>query len=165
MIRKISLMVGLLFLFSLAAGTRANAQDKVEIYGGYSYMHLDSSPSTNMNGWVLSGQYKIAPWFGAVAEGNGEYGSGASVHTFLVGPQVSFPARISPFAHILIGGSHFAAGPATDTSFATSLGFGIDAKIAPSFSWRIIEGDYLVTRFFNGTQNNARISTGIVIRF
>jgi hypothetical protein len=163
---KMSWLVGLLFLLSLGAATQAGAQDKVELYGGYSYFHLQNSPgASNLNGYILSGAYKFAPWFGAVGEVGGDYGGGSSVTTFLVGPQVSFPARISPFAHILIGGAHYNQPGFSDTSFATSLGFGIDAKIAPAFKWRIIEGDYVTTRFGGGVQNNARISTGIVFRF
>jgi len=166
MVRKVALLVGLLFLVSLGTGSRASAQDKVELYGGYSFFHLQNSPgASNLNGFILSGEYKFAPWFGAVGEVGGDYGGGSSVTTFLVGPQVSFPARISPFAHILIGGAHYNQPGFGDTSFATSLGFGIDAKIAPAFKWRIIEGDYVTTRFGGGVQNNARISTGIVFRF
>jgi hypothetical protein len=164
--RKLSLLVALLFLVSLAMGPRASAQDKVELYGGYSYFHLQNSPgANNLNGFILSGEYKFAPWFGAVGEVAGDYGGGSSVTTYLVGPQVSFPARISPFAHLLIGGAHYGQTGFNDNSFATSLGFGIDMKIAPAFKWRIIEGDYVTTRFGGGTQNDARISTGIVFRF
>ena len=166
MVRKVSLLVGLLFLISLGVGSRASAQDKVELYGGYSFFHLQNSPgASNLNGFIFSGEYKFAPWVGAVGEVAADYGGGSSVTTYLVGPQVSFPARISPFAHFLIGGAHFGQTGFTDNSFATSLGFGIDAKIAPAFKWRVIEGDYVTTRFGGGTQNNARISTGIVFRF
>jgi hypothetical protein len=166
MVRKVSLLVGVLFLISLGVGSGASAQDKVELYGGYSFFHLQNSPgASNLNGFIFSGEYKFAPWVGAVGEVAADYGGGSSVTTYLVGPQVSFPARVSPFAHFLIGGAHFGQTGFTDNSFATSLGFGIDAKIAPAFKWRIIEGDYVTTRFGGGTQNNARISTGIVFRF
>jgi len=166
MVRKVALLVGLLFLVSLGAGSRASAQDKVELYGGYSYFHLENSPGANiLNGFIFSGEYKFAPWFGAVGEVAADYGGGSSVTTYLVGPQVSFPARVSPFAHFLIGGAHYGLTGFNDNSFATSLGFGIDTKIATGFKWRIIEGDYVTTRFGGGLQNDARISTGIVFRF
>jgi hypothetical protein len=169
MIRRFVLLLSLVFLVSLAAGTRANAQDtgdKVEIYGGYSYFHLENAPgSSNLNGWILSGQYKFNSWLGGVGEFSGDYGDSQSVHSFLFGPQVSFPARISPFAHVLIGGAHYSAPGYGDTSFAAELGGGFDAKIAPAFSWRIFEGDYEITRFGGATQNNAKFSTGIIIRF
>jgi len=165
MFRKLLLLLGLVFLVSLTA----RAQDKVEIFGGYSYMRFDSSPKTNLNGFELSGQYKFADWFGAVADFSGHYGSpfgvGTSVHTFLFGPQVSFPARVSPFAHVLLGGGHFSAAGLTDTSFSAAIGGGIDARVKEGIYWRIFQADYLATNFFGSRQDNARISTGIVFHF
>jgi len=165
MLRKLSFVFGLFFLVSLGA----QAQDKVELFGGYSYFRLDNSPSTNLNGWALSGQYKITDWFGGVADFSGDYGNiagvGTSIHTFLFGPQVSFPARISPFAHVLVGAAHSSIGGVGDTAFASAVGFGIDAKVAHGIYWRLIQGDYLATRFGGTTQNNARVSTGIVFHF
>jgi hypothetical protein len=165
MVRKLPFLLGLILLASLSA----RAQDTVEVFGGYSYERFNSSPNVNFNGWELSGQYKFSSWLGGVADFDGHYGSisgvSSSVHTFLFGPQVSFPARVSPFAHVLIGGGHFSGGGASDTSFALAIGGGIDAKVGHGLFWRIIQGDYLMTQFFNNTQNNGRISTGIVFRF
>ncbi len=168
MFRKVSLFLGLFFLLSFTA----HAQDKVEIFGGYSYLRLDLSPapsSVNLNGWEASGQYKVTSWLGGVADFSGDYGSiagvGTQFHTFLFGPQISWPARVSPFAHVLVGGAHISGGGASDTAFASALGGGIDAKITDRFYWRLIQGDYLLSRFGDHTQNNARISSGIVFRF
>jgi len=163
MLRKLSLLCGLV----LAGCLTAHAQglgDKLEVFGGYSYMHVDNSPSFNTNGWELSGQYKVNDWLGGVADFDGHYGSGNSIHTFLFGPQVSWPARVSPFAHFLIGAGH-ASAIGEDTGFALALGGGIDTEIVPHFYWRIFQADYLQTNFFGTRQDNARISTGIVIHF
>jgi hypothetical protein len=164
MLRRFSFVLGLALFLSCAAQAQGLG-DKVEISGGYSYMNFGSSPSTNMNGWDLSGQYKFSDWFGAVADLSGNYGSGASVHTFLFGPQVSWPARVSPFAHVLLGGAHFSTTGSSDSSFSAAIGAGIDAKVNDRVSWRIIEGDYVPTRFFGATQNNARVITAVVIHF
>src|ERR1700728_3382415 len=165
MFRKLSLLCGLIFLISLTA--HAQDSDKVELYGGYSYMRFDSSPITNMNGWLLSGEYKPTRWLGAVAEFGGDYGSGASVHTFLFGAQISLNSGLSAFAHGLVGAAHFSAnnGNLTDTSFSLAAGGGIDARIFHGVHWRIIQADYVPTFFFNGRQDNGRVSTGIVIKF
>ena len=48
--------------------------------------------------------------------------------------------------------------------FATALGGGLDYKIIRLIALRI-QGDYVQTRFFGTTQNNVRLSTGIVVRF
>lgn len=168
MLRKLSLMLGLFFVISLSAHAQG-ISDKVELFGGYSYLHLDSAPTGNLNGWELSGQYKFTDWLGGVADFSGDYGTIGGVsthfHTFLFGPQVSWPARVSPFAHVLIGGAHIGVPGGSDTAFATAIGGGIDTKLNDRFSWRIIQGDYLMTRFGSTTQNNVRVSTGIVFRF
>ena len=167
MLRKWSLLAALMLLASLPAHAQ-DGSDKVELFGGYSYLRT-SSPSINLNGWELSGQYKFAPFLGAVGDFDGHYGSvdgfSTSLHTFLFGPQVSFPARVSPFAHVLFGGAHVSSGGFSDTSFAMAIGAGIDAKISGPFYWRIIEGDYLPTWFGGTREDNKRFSTGIVIRF
>ena len=164
MLRRLLFLLGSCLLVVLPAHAQG-ITDKVELSGGYSFTRFNPSPGTNMNGWELSGQYKVAKWLGGVADFGGTYGSGASVHTFLFGPQVSWPARISPFAHVLVGGAHFGATGTGDTSFSAAVGLGIDAKLTHGVSWRVIQGDYLATRFFGSTQNSTRVSTGIVFRF
>jgi hypothetical protein len=165
MLRKMSLVFGLWFLASLSA----QAQDKVEVFGGYSYLRYRASPSTNLNGWEISGQYKFTDWLGGVADIDGHYGSiggiSTSTYTYLFGPQVSWPARVSPFGHLLLGGAHNSTAGFGNSSFSLALGGGIDTRITDQFSWRIIQGDYLLTQFRGGSQNNFRVSTGIIIRF
>ena len=165
MLRKISLMFGLCILASLSA----QAQDKVEVFGGYSYLRFRASPSTNLNGWEISGQYKFTDWLGGVADIDGHYGSingiSTSTYTYLFGPQVSWPARVSPFGHLLLGGAHNSTAGFGSSSFSLALGGGIDTEINDKFRWRIIQGDYLLTQFRGGSQNNFRVSTGIIIRF
>jgi len=165
MLRRFSFLLGLILMASIPAKAQLNLGDRVQVFGGFSYMRVDNSPSFNSAGWEFSGEYKPASWIGGVADFSGDYGSNTSIHTFLFGPQVSWPARVSPFAHILIGGAHASSFGVGSTGFAVAIGGGIDTEIAPSISWRIIQGDYLPAHFFGATRNNARISTGIVIHF
>ncbi len=162
MLRKLLLMLGLCCTFAFSAHAQDN---KVNLFGGYSYMRFDSSPGHNLNGWELSGEYKFNDWLGGVADFDGHYGSGISTHSFIFGPQISWPARVSPFGHLLLGGGHISAGGFGDTSFSLALGGGIDTKLVPYLSWRIFQADYLMTQFGGGTQNNFRLSTGIVVHF
>jgi len=168
MVRKLSLLLGLILLVSLTA--HAQDDDKIQLFGGYSFMHNDNRPDGNLNGWELSGQYKFSSWLGVVADFDGHYGSpqgpSTSKYNYLFGPQVSFPARVSPFFHVLVGGSHqHSDGVGSDSSFAAAIGGGIDTKISGPFYWRIIQGDWIHTSLFGGGQNNGRLSTGIVIKF
>ena len=161
MLRKMLLMLGLLALASLPA----MAQDKAEVFGGFSYLRFNSSPGANLNGWEISGQYKFRDWLGGVADFAGQYGSGASNYTYLFGPQISMPAKVSPFGHLLIGGAHFGAGGFGTSSFSMALGGGVDVGITDRFSWRAAQLDYVLTQFAGGSQNNFRLSTGILIKF
>lgn len=164
--KKLILFVG---LFALLPGI-ARAQS-LEVYGGYSYLRLDTQPGkVNLNGWEASAAVRAFPWVRLRADFSGDYGSPfgptTSVHTYLFGPELALPAPVfSPFVHVLIGGATIKTDGASDTAFATAIGGGLDTKIAPMLSWRIVQLDYLASRFGGSTQNNLRLSTGIVFRF
>ncbi len=164
MVRKLLILMGLVLFISLSA----HAQDRVELFGGYSYERYGGSPGRNVNGWEIAGQYKFENWIGAVADLDAHYGLPSNLDNrtvnFMVGPQISFPGPISPFVHVLVGVGHIRSG-SSDTSLATAIGGGIDMRIFPALSWRVIQADEVITRFFGGTQRNARLSTGLVIRF
>ena len=167
MVRKLSFLLGLLFFVPFTAHAQLGGlSDKVELFGGYTFMHNENRPDANLNGWELAGQYKFTNWLGIVADFDGHYGSSTSKYNYLFGPQISFPARVSPFIHFLIGGSHeHVNGVGSDSSFAAALGAGIDTKLSGPLYWRIIQGDWIHTSQFGGSQNNGRLSTGIVIKF
>ena len=156
---------------------------KGNVFFGYSYgsADLNSNDRSNLNGWEGSLEGKVLPFVGIVADLNGLYGTNnfpsstqtfhvnAHEHNFLFGPRVSVGiGRVRPFAHALFGAGHVTVSTsgysASDTSFATALGGGLDFKLIPLVSWRF-QGDYLQTRFFGNTQNNGRFSTGIVLNF
>ena len=202
---RLSLLPKLFAFAALLAGMASAcwAQDKVEIYGGYSYFRASvregqSNPCVtvcpnltfftshaNLNGWELSGQYKLLPFLGAVANFNGTYGSvdvaDIREHTFLIGPQLSLPTKVSPFVHALFGaaeqtqtGTRVCAAVTSitcrstlgsDSSFATAIGAGFDVKLAPFVKLRLIQVDYLRTRLNGTTQNQPRASAGIVFHF
>ncbi len=158
------------------------------IFLGYSYArtHLTGPNSDQgLNGWNGSLEGKIFPFVGIVADLSGHYGSlGTScpaifpgscppgdqrLYSALFGPRLSVSVgRIRPFAHALFGVSHASltssGSSVTDTSFASAYGGGVDLKLVPFLGWRV-QVDDLHTRLYNGTQNNLRVSTGIVFRF
>jgi opacity protein-like surface antigen len=177
-------VLGMLLFASLAS---AQVPTHGNVFFGYSYYNTDLSSigSANTNGWEASLEGKIIPWFGMVADFDSHYGSqnfsvncpgigcpetvnaNLTEHNFLFGPRVSVSlGRFRPFAEALFGGAHVNVnnGFGSDTSFATALGGGLDYKIIRPVAWRF-QGDYVQTRFFGTTQNNVRISTGIVFRF
>jgi len=110
--------------------------------------------------------------------------SNVAVTSYLFGPRLSFRNhdRITPFAQVLFGGVHAnlvtLAGctvnctvlPVQD-SFAMTAGGGLDLRVHHHFAIRLIQAEYLMTRFTSyttgatGTQNDMRLSSGIVFRF
>lgn len=198
------------FAPALCIAASCKAQDKVELFGGYSYFRASirvgeatpvgpgilcpptcntsmTTQHANLNGWELSGQYKFLPFLGAAADFNGNYGTldgaGTRVHTFLFGPQLSLPTKVSPFVHALFGvakesqdaipiacvqATPICPGPfslGSDTSFATAVGAGFDIKLVPFVKLRLIQVDYLHTQLHGAAQNQARASAGIVFHF
>jgi outer membrane protein OmpA-like peptidoglycan-associated protein/opacity protein-like surface antigen len=111
--------------------------------------------------------------------------SSGTAYTYLFGPRLSFRnhERITPFAQVLFGGIHASevtlssgctgAGctvlPA-ENSFAMTAGGGFDLKVSHHLAIRIIQAEYLMTRFENlstgasASQNDMRLSSGIVFR-
>ncbi|SRR5579871_334538 len=184
--RKTVLLLSIMLLFAGLAGAQVPTSGNV--FFGYSYLNADlSSNRTNTNGWEASLEGKIFPFVGVVADFDSHYGSqnfhictaipvvtcdavfnsDVTEHNYLFGPRVSFSAgKFRPFVQALFGASHVDLnnGGGSDTSFATAIGGGLDYKIIRPVAWRF-QGDYLATRFFSTTQNNVRLSTGIVVRF
>ena len=134
--------------------------------------------SLNLNGWHAGAAYRVLGPLaiaGDFSETSGSF-QGANTHlqTYLFGPQLRFPGPISPFAHFLVGGAHESIGTSTgalittgptQNAFATAVGGGLDLKVLPFISLRAIQVDYLLTHFNSNTQNQPRISAGIVLRF
>ena len=174
----------LIALVLLLSPTAALAQipTKGNLFFGYSYASADLSFNgrTNLNGWNGSLEGKVLPWVGIVADFSGLYGSqnvpvvppisvNTGVHSFLFGPRASVALRkFTPFAHALFGASHInesALGSSgSDSSFVTAWGGGIDYGLIRGIGWRV-QADMLQTRFFSNTQNNFRLSTGVVLHF
>jgi len=154
----------------------------LDLFGGYSYLNASTEGLANkhvsLNGWNAAGTFYLNHWFGIASDFSGHYGTPSiggtgvttHVHNFLFGPQFSYRhGPLTPFAHALFGESRVSAEAGgikvTDSDFGMALGGGIDVKLHPRMSWRMIEADYLRTQFFNNSQNHARISTGLVFHF
>lgn len=133
--------------------------------------------------------------FGGYADSRLRFGTSSSAFvsdssgkafTYLFGPRVTFGSheRFSPFAQVLVGGIH--ASPVTlssgcsgvgctplpsENKLAMTAGGGLDLRIHRHISIRVIQAEYLMTRFNDlstgstGTQNDVRLSSGLVFRF
>lgn len=164
--RKLALLFGILLLLPLGAHAQGYS-----LYGGYAYVHLDSSPNAaSLNGWDVSLTDNFARAVGVTVDLSGTYGtingaSGVNFHSFLFGPQLRFPAPVSPFVRVLIGGAHVGGGGTSGTSLAAGFGGGIDIHAAKRVSFRPIQIDYIHSHINNVGQNNIRLSIGLVFHF
>jgi opacity protein-like surface antigen len=184
---KLKIVVCLLGVLSLF-GVAAHAQDvpKIDVFAGYSY--LQANPGVNgvdsfhLNGGSASVAYNVKDWLSGVADFGGYtngniLGTGSgTLSTYMFGPRVTYRhfGRITPFGQVLFGVAH-AGSNAFDTTgsqnaFAMAVGGGVDYRLLQHLALRPFQVDYLMTRFGVGTtgtqtQNNLRVSTGVVFRF
>jgi opacity protein-like surface antigen len=191
--KRLALLCGALLLFSGVAS--AQDSPKVEAFGGYSYLRVNpgfGAPGLNFNGGSGSLAYNLTPMFGIVGDFGGYHWSGfgtdATAVSYLFGPKVALRhGPITPFAQVLFGGAHlsgtscapdvvvgskvhreggvFGCGSGSDNAFSMTAGGGVDWNATTHIGIRLIQAEYLMTRFGSSTQNNARISTGVVLRW
>jgi outer membrane protein OmpA-like peptidoglycan-associated protein/opacity protein-like surface antigen len=104
--------------------------------------------------------------------------------SYLFGPRISFRnhGRVTPFVQALFGEMH--ANEVTlanctfsctflpsQNTFAWTAGGGLDIRVRRHFAIRLIQAEYLMTRFqdystgLTASQNDMRLSSGIVFRF
>lgn len=176
--KRFGLLCGVMLLFAGLASAQDEAP-KVEAFGGYSYLRVNPGsdiPGENFNGGSGSLAYNFTPMLGVVADFGGYHwsqtGTDATAVSYLFGPKVALRhGSITPFAQALFGGAHisFSDEGGSQNAFAMALGGGVDWNATAHIGIRVIQAEYVLTRFSvdesTQTQNNARISTGVVFRF
>jgi len=141
------------------------AAQRVELFGGYQFTHLQ--PSFNANGWnaAITGNFKHV--LGITGDFSGAYDQGVHTYTYAGGPVLT--ARlpvVQPFVHALFGGMTVGGGSNSTTGFAMLLGGGLDIGMRKGIGFRVVQADWINTHFSGTTRNrNIRASTGLVIKF
>jgi len=138
---------------------------RVEIFGGLQFTHLQ--PSYNAFGWngAVTGNFKH--FLGITGDFSGSYKSSVDFHSYTVGPVLTARLPIvQPFVHALFGGATLTAAGTSTTDFAMMVGGGLDLGLRKGIGLRLIQADWLSTRF-GGSVNNSqgRASAGIVLKF
>lgn len=167
-------------LFVLIASLPSSAQQvsRWEVFGGYSFLRVDS-PSfgftdySNLNGFIGGGAWNFTRTWSVATDVSGHYGSQLTVYNYMIGPQYSWRRQKSRFfAHALFGKTQNKVdimepgrSGVESVGRAFSAGGGFDWDITPRITIRVLQADYLNTNTFGATQNNFRGSAGILIRF
>ena len=154
-----------------------------------------SNIGSNSNGWEGDAYlHLLGPW-GVEADYSNTYGvtqpplappDGSRYYvpgfTELYGPRFTLALfRVHPYVHALIGTVHGAAAVAIPNAPCTSqgcptytarenavgmaFGGGLNVKATRHIWLRLVQVDYLRAQFTNNTQNDTRISAGLVFRF
>jgi opacity protein-like surface antigen len=178
----------LLCLLLLAAMPSSAQTPRSEISGGYAFMRDQDRSETFPVGWVASVVGNINGWIGAASEVGGSYrvcrdcqrgpftsdtfrgtDRNLRVFTFMAGPRFASRAmaRVTPFAQVLVGGSHISGGVQFDgaltTGFTYQPGAGVDVYLTPNLGLRL-QGDYRVTRTEGHNGKASRVLAGVVWR-
>jgi len=159
----------LIFMSALAGLLTAPAfAQRVEIFGGAQFEHLQSS--YNAAGWNASVTGNFKHVLGITGDFSGVYNSrrgSSSVYTYTVGPVLT--ARlpvVQPFVHALFGGATVTGSGVNSNAFAMLVGGGLDIGFRKGIGFRLVQADWLLTKFGDQTQDNqGRVSAGIVIKF
>lgn len=163
----------------------------VHLSGATSHFSLDSTERAALNGWDVSASVRLARWLRGAADVSAGYGTvpmlftqlspfpnqrfnaNTNLHTYLFGPRVAVAVgKVTPFAQALFGLAHqsiagngfITNAEQKDSAFALDLGGGVDFPLISKLGFRI-GADYLRTTLFNQTQNDPRLTAGIVLRF
>ena len=160
---------------------------KSGVFVGYTYVNIDTnnlSTRQNANGWEVSPHVSVNKWLALEFDVNGYYktysiplgGSYGTLnvpvrdYSYLAGPRFSFRPL---FVHALLGGDHLSASVSTlsasQDSLAGAFGGGVEWPLSRHLAVRA-SSDYVFTRhnILGGpsvTQNNIRVSAGIVFTF
>jgi len=159
---------------------RANPSDNSNL-GGFSMNGGNFSAAYNVTGWLsgvadIGGYHASRPLNCAAlgCAGTGDFKG--NTWTYLFGPRVTFRhfGRVTPYAQVLFGVAHTTPNvflTSNQTDFAMSVGGGFDYHLSHHWSIRPLQLEYLQTRFKEfdvpggDSQNNLRLSTGVVFRF
>lgn len=174
----------IVFVLCMFLGGFAVAQEvqRAEIFGGYSYMNADTNGLTSRqsaSGWDSSVSVNLHRYLAVESAVSGYYrnnllNSGVNVwdYGFLAGPRFNFRQA---FFHALFGMDRLTGSTtslsASQNSFATAIGGGVQVRVAPHYAVRT-SADWLLTRQNiadpsgpRSNQNNFRVSVGLVYSF
>jgi outer membrane protein with beta-barrel domain len=174
----------------LLAGTRLDAQTpRAELSAEYAFTHDVDRDEDSPYGWVVSAIGNINGWMGIATEFSGAHrtceacqrgpfdsqrlsGTNLDIHvyTFMAGPRLAARAfsTVTPFAQVLVGGSHVGGGIQWDGALNTGLtyqpGGGVDITMTRAVGVRL-QADYRVIRTQGRHNKQTRVAGGLVWRF
>ncbi len=166
--RKSILLVAVFLLSGLPA--LGQEYPKAEVFFGGSLLRSDGAPPGKelFGGWQTSLSANFGETVGFTADLGGQYrnifGQRISQYEYLFGPRLTRRGEgITAFTHFLFGGVT-ATGGGTETGFGMALGGGMDLDVGRRMAVRIVQFDYMPSRFNGVWFNDIRLGFGIVFK-
>lgn len=171
---KILGILGAILVMVLMAARPSVAQNttRYDVFAGYSFLRLDSksygyTDYSNLDGANLAGQYNVTHYLAAVADVSATFAQNQHFYTFMAGPEFSTKRyRGRWFGHALFGkarNGNEIPGVGSSLGRSIAIGGGYDYPFRQRFAIRVFQADYLNTSTYGVTQNNVRVSAGVVI--
>lgn len=170
--------LALLPLLLLPVSALAQETPRIELFGGYSNLAPNVRTfnyNLDFNGVDFSATENVNSWFGGTLDFSSHFGTENGLKTntesLAYGPVFSYRKSkyIVPFGHGLLGvvrgGPEYLNISKPELRFGAYAGGGVDLNVTPRFALRLVQADYLMTRFSNARQDNLRLSAGIVLSF
>jgi hypothetical protein len=164
--------VVLAFLILMLLATASNAQiiQSGNIYAGVAYANsVDVINRLSFRGWdggVEVKTFASHPYLGFFFDGSGIYRSGVQQYNGVLGVRVS--KNFGKWRLFLHAGGGIQQLNTTGEAFNAVIedgGGGVDRRLPfKKFAWRL-QGDYVHSHMLDATQNDVRVSTGLVWRF
>jgi hypothetical protein len=180
--------IGIALCLLVVAAPSSAQTPRADISAGYAVMRDQDRRETFPAGWVASVAGHVTDWVGVVSEvgashrvcedcQRGPFTSATfrgtdrklRVFTFMAGPRFAARGlpRVTPFAQLLLGGSHISGGVQFDgaltTGFTYQPGAGIDVNVNQTLGLRV-QGDYRVIRTEGHSGKASRLLAGLVWR-
>jgi hypothetical protein len=178
-IRQVLVLMAV-FALVMTFSSRAIAQDEMpvpraQMFFGYSYLN----PGDNSNipgfapgiarGFNIAVDYNVNKWFGLTFDTSGHFHDNVRAGNILGGPTVSLRRdKFVYFAHALFGVQRGSPLGFSENDFAAGVGGGVDVRIIPLLSWRVVQLDYIHANHdfapvaVGDTWNSIRLSMGLV---
>ena len=172
------LLIGVL-IFTCGSLFAQDDYPKAEVFGGFSLLNTDMggmwSKRFSFYGFQANGAYNLDNKFGIEADFGAQFKSeqGVTVHMyeFLFGPRFAMRRdKATMFVHALFGGKNIGAEGESTNGFAMGFGGGVDVNVNDRFAVRVVQFDWIPTRFTeNGEEtlwikDTIRFGFGIVIK-
>jgi opacity protein-like surface antigen len=192
-----NLLLAFSAMITLCVTMAAQDRSRFEVFGGYSLERIAPcgvsgsdelpcnaetgflAPTTSFNGWGAALSVYFTRFLGATADFSGHYGPyhnanftpnpSTSRYSYMFGPVFAWRSpRVTPFAHLLLGGTSESLGGSIGNYnvFSWAVGGGLDASVTKRIAVRFADLDYESVHVpGNAAANGLRYSGGVVFRF